>query len=468
MVAIILGLNIKEAAILGMIDTSLLEKRSQSLEYGDYRNEESLFVSDDDNDMIYPDEAKSGPRLDSPTSASSHQKAFDGYSEASVDGETRVLGARTDSSHLASLASAPLTELNPPAAFNSPGFATSPQPLLAASSDPPEVFHQPPDVQLSEETPASHSVNNGYESPFASLATPVLEDRLSQQPSPVNPALPLKSFAAPDLESNSNPGLTAGQPSSVLDGVKSGAVSWGTNATFTFPGQTSNSGETSDDQQPQKSPPKPAQISFTASSAMLGEAKPTFTFPSQASTSVDTTNIPQSQNPSPKTEKFSFSEPSVITGGTKPAVTFPSQVSNVGDTKSIPKPQDTHKPAQFSFSIPPASSGGANTTFTVPGQTSDSRETGDSQQPQISPSKTAQISFSAPPAISGETRPSFTFTSQTRDPDGSSKLQNPFSKPVQVNFPQPSPTSVNPFAPKTADGTFFIEKNFGDNKLMAL
>ncbi|OJI88981.1 hypothetical protein ASPTUDRAFT_35080 [Aspergillus tubingensis CBS 134.48] len=85
--AIILGLNIKEAANLGMVDISHLSERIPALPAPMTTNDDSLFVSDDDN-VSQPFNFKTAgspsqeesPR-DSPSSASSLQNAFAGFSQ---------------------------------------------------------------------------------------------------------------------------------------------------------------------------------------------------------------------------------------------------------------------------------------------------------------------------------------------------------------------------------------------------
>ena len=61
MAAIILGLNIKDAASLGMIDRALLSQRVQRPLTGpDFENNDSLFVSDDDNETFAPTSQSNG------------------------------------------------------------------------------------------------------------------------------------------------------------------------------------------------------------------------------------------------------------------------------------------------------------------------------------------------------------------------------------------------------------------------
>ncbi|KAI9929905.1 hypothetical protein AWENTII_003645 [Aspergillus wentii] len=96
--AIILGLNIKEAVNLGMIDSSLLSQRTASFAAPKFgaTDDDSLFVSDDDNEMqtstfqpngvfstLSQPAAPAAP-AESPDSASSLRNGFDDFSQATT------------------------------------------------------------------------------------------------------------------------------------------------------------------------------------------------------------------------------------------------------------------------------------------------------------------------------------------------------------------------------------------------
>ncbi|KAH8433141.1 putative leucine permease transcriptional regulator (SAC3) [Aspergillus melleus] len=416
LVAVILGLNIKEAAILNMIDTSLLETRAQALEYGDYRNEESLFVSDDDNDSIYPHEAalRSGARLDSPTSASSLQKNFDELLEPSAGGGTSTLTNQANSSHPASPFSAPFAQGNTPPTFNSPEFVIfPPQSGRGIRAEPSPVFGGHADIQSSSEPSASRPLDNTGKTPVSSPAAPLFENKLLQQVNTVEPDLSSHNLTLSASESNNSSGLTAGQSSSFLIGAKPSSISWGSNTPFTFPSQTSDAGDTGSNQPLQSTPSEPSQNNFFKPPAIPDGSKPTFTFPSQTSDSGTGRDDQQPQNVPPRPSQVNIFESSVPSGAAKPTFTFPSQTSVSGDTSTAQQSQDAlSKRSQISFSQPPTLSGGVKPTFAFPSQTSNASNTSDALQPQ-----------------------------------------NVAPKPLQINISEPPPTTSNPFAPKKPDDT---------------
>lgn len=91
LVALILGLNVKEAASLGMINRSLLPQRIYplpTLELGTSTDDDALFVSDDDNEPeVLPPQPNGMPEILTSTSPSSLDKSFEELSQPIPDHE---------------------------------------------------------------------------------------------------------------------------------------------------------------------------------------------------------------------------------------------------------------------------------------------------------------------------------------------------------------------------------------------
>ncbi|KAF4277336.1 hypothetical protein KXW65_007067 [Aspergillus fumigatus] len=195
MVAIILGLNIKEAATLGMIDSSYLPQRSLALPAPKPEaptDDDALFVSDDDNELRPPaiqtngNVSQGGVFTESPASASSLHNAFTELSQSTTNAEA----APTQSSPTSSIAQMTnITQTSGPAKTFSSLFS-------GTSSAGDATAH----------TVAPHNPFASISSPFMPFKTPVTE-----QTAPTLPAVS-SSHQPTSIFSTGTYSLTPGKP----------------------------------------------------------------------------------------------------------------------------------------------------------------------------------------------------------------------------------------------------------------
>ncbi|RAL02125.1 putative leucine permease transcriptional regulator (SAC3) [Aspergillus ibericus CBS 121593] len=281
--AIILGLNIKESANLGMIDVSHLSERVPALPApvpGPFTNDDSLFVSDDENvSMSYnvqmaeiPSQDES-PR-DSPASASSLRNAFAGFPqpEASTEpdrpnpfsfaqpptnaqpSETKHQASSSlfPSSSTAGVFPAPATAAPSPfspatSPFNLP---KNPQGEGAPAFTPPPANQQPTSMFTAAPQPATS--DNKANAPLFS-STP-FKFPTASQPNTTSTSLPSPSVFSFDAKPDPVDVPAASQPApSIFDSAKAPLSSGTPNSIFRFPGQNTVSAE-APAQQPQAAP----------------------------------------------------------------------------------------------------------------------------------------------------------------------------------------------------------------------
>ncbi|KAL2839939.1 SAC3/GANP/Nin1/mts3/eIF-3 p25 family-domain-containing protein [Aspergillus pseudoustus] len=165
LVAIVLGLNIKEAAALGMIDRELLSERDSA--QVSYNDDDSLFVSDDDNEM-----SATAPQINEASTMTGGLSAPFGASSQSA--------SQNLSGPAPSIASPQELEEHKP--------STTPNPFgsLVPSADTPNSFATPPAPSL-----------NPFAKPFSPFSSAqVLETKPTPSPSPVSIGQPLNIFSS--------------------------------------------------------------------------------------------------------------------------------------------------------------------------------------------------------------------------------------------------------------------------------
>ncbi|GMG05212.1 unnamed protein product [Aspergillus oryzae] len=239
LVAIILGLNIKQASQLGMVDSSVLQERPLALPApttGSTADNDALFVSDDDNETPQPrgDFAQDGLVQDLPTSADSFRGVFEESSQTSTSAEpTQSAGfSQMPSVFQPSEGAKPLSSL----------FATGPSAGAPTASAPSNPFAGLSSL-ASSKTPGTNNSSSPFSfglntsqsaSIFSAAPSPAEQDKpdasntISTAPTFKFPSIfqpsttPTTSpFSFPTTSSDAKPhqavGLTAGQPSGILD-----------------------------------------------------------------------------------------------------------------------------------------------------------------------------------------------------------------------------------------------------------
>ncbi|PYH41729.1 putative leucine permease transcriptional regulator (SAC3) [Aspergillus saccharolyticus JOP 1030-1] len=172
--AIILGLNIKEAANLAMIDSSLLPERVSALPAPralTSTNEDSLFVSDEDNAPAFRSTPQEGSSRNSPTSTSGFQNAFANAPAPAISTEssrppTFSFAKPSVSPQAPQKQASPFSSLSPNPSFAAFG-APSPSPLspfangVPTSSQPSQPSFGLPAVMSSQPPSSSSPFANG-------------------------------------------------------------------------------------------------------------------------------------------------------------------------------------------------------------------------------------------------------------------------------------------------------------------
>lgn len=253
LVAVILGMSVREAARMGMIDESILRPRTKTVHGVSTPEDNELFVSDKDNQLPAPVVEMVSPPL---------------------DGETR------DSDSSASGIRNPFQRPHPPAAVNP--FA-KPQPTMPAAEHPPETLQspQPP---------------NPFASMFSNAATP------STTPAPAAPAPSPFATSMAKTQSTSTPSTSSFSFPTTTTAPKekaSGAAMFATKSPSIFP--PSGSSVTPPlDSTAQPNPFAASAASFTANKPfMAGTKEETPTVTSGQASSLFSGSSFTSSTPSP-------------------------------------------------------------------------------------------------------------------------------------------------------------------------
>lgn len=299
LVAIVLGLNVKEAAILGMIDRSLLPERDSSIApIGQMAidNDDSLFVSEDDNEVsptgIGISQSNEGPAeatsKQPPTSGSG--SAFAGISEptaVSVQSPTtgfsfpkpnesqtpaapNPLGSLFGDNKSEETASSP--SLNPFAKPFSPFSSLQGTESSQPTATPPKSASPAQPPSLFSNTGSSAQTSQSEEAPATSAASPFSFPSAIQPPAPQsslsNPFQNIQKpttsntspFGAPSLfnvKPDQPSGSTAGQSStSIFDTAKPTPPEAST-PSFSFSKPIQSATQEHQTSTPKTSPPQP-------------------------------------------------------------------------------------------------------------------------------------------------------------------------------------------------------------------
>ncbi|KAL4806133.1 SAC3/GANP/Nin1/mts3/eIF-3 p25 family-domain-containing protein [Aspergillus unguis] len=182
LVAVVLGLNVQEAATLGMIDRSVLSERVSApalQQQMSIDNDDSLFVSEDENETTTPTQpSETAPSM--PSQPSIGFGATNGF--GSISQQQQQPAQPTPASNPFNQpkaadskppASNPFSSLFPSAATN-----TSPAPSTSATASPSlNPFAKPFSPVPSSQPPVSFSppVSSAQPSPFSNAGTPASE-----------------------------------------------------------------------------------------------------------------------------------------------------------------------------------------------------------------------------------------------------------------------------------------------------
>lgn len=277
MVAIILGLSIREASSLGMIDSSVLPERSLALPAPkpsvSKDNDDSLFVSDDENEIPAPTVQMDEQPLDAfhddnpPESASTFQNGF----------------AQQTGNFLTSGLSAEAPAFQPSKPFPSPFGGSLGGTPAAPQSTAPNPFGSISPFASSQTTPATQPATQSFgpfslapENPNPTLdaapttAAPSSDQNATNNAAPASTAPQFKfpsasqpfassPFGAPLTSTPPNPfnkpteNTTDQPPKSLFDSVKPPAFPASTGSLFNFSNQSTTSKE-EDSQAPPKDP----------------------------------------------------------------------------------------------------------------------------------------------------------------------------------------------------------------------
>ncbi|OGM42606.1 putative leucine permease transcriptional regulator (SAC3) [Aspergillus bombycis] len=269
LVAIILGLNIKQAAQLGMVDSSVLQELPMALSAatGDSADDDALFVSDDDNETPQPNGDFAQDLL---TSADSLRGGFEESAQTSTSAEpTQTAGvfSQTPSMFQPSEGSKSLSSLFAPGPSASALTESAPSNPFAglsslAPSKTPETNNSSSPFSFGPNTSQSTSIFTAAPGPAKQQEKSDAPKAVSAAPASKFPSLfqpsttPANSpFSFPTTSSNAKPHqaaeLTAGQSCSIFDTANvptpSGAPStmFNTAAPSTVPSDTGSSAQTS-------------------------------------------------------------------------------------------------------------------------------------------------------------------------------------------------------------------------------
>ncbi|RAL14206.1 putative leucine permease transcriptional regulator (SAC3) [Aspergillus homomorphus CBS 101889] len=367
--AIILGLNIKEAANLEMIDSSLLPERVPALPAPQSHtsgNDDSLFVSDDDNPPAFRFTPSHGSSRNSPTSTSSLQNTFANVPPAASSTESTP-GATFSFAQPSITSQAPEKQVAPSSLFpntSSAAFgAPSPSPSAPfASVSPP--FPQSGQTQLG--LPAtSSSQSSSFPSPFASGASPFSQFKPPQQEHDLAAFPSNQQASASSVTTTTSPFSFSNPPPE--DGIRnptpntSSAQQVSASSPFSSTTSTFNFGQPA--QQEQTKPTFPTLNNQPSASIFAGAQSPIpekqqetasplpsptpFKFPGSVtpqpfSTSPFSTSVPASAS-NPISSTPGNSAPSIFNTNTRPSSDVSSGLSF---SASVPSPASDNAAAQ--------------------------------------------------------------------------------------------------------------------------
>ncbi|KAF7118694.1 hypothetical protein CNMCM5793_008233 [Aspergillus hiratsukae] len=397
MVAIILGLNIKEAATLGMIDSSFLPQRSLALPAPEPEaptDDDALFVSDEDNEMRPPsiqtngNVSQGGVFTESPASASSLRNAFKELSQSTTNAEATATQNKTPSSSIAQVTSIAQTS-EPAKTFSSlfsgtssAGAATAPTGApsnpFASIPSPFTPFKTPVTEQKAPTLPAASS-SQQTTSIFPTAAynfAPGKPDTTSAsttsqfkpnlfQPSTAPTTSPFGLPQTPSIfKPDQAPGLTANQPpTSIFDTGKPFSAPQILSSVFSPAGQNGLPGK-AEAERPQPSLFKPAET--TSAPSPFAQASNLFTpAKDDSSAAVQSTNVfsfakpvevkAPEQKPADEVESLKTPQEETVAERSAPAEEpLPSRVEDVAEQQQ-PRPLFTKasSPEPISATPPP-------------------------------------------------------------------------------------------------------------------
>ncbi|GCB24258.1 SAC3 family protein 1 [Aspergillus awamori] len=341
--AIILGLNIKEATNLGMVDTTHLSERISALPAPMTTSDDSLFVSDDEHvsqpfnfQAAGPFSQEESPR-DSPSSASSLQNAFVGFSQP----ETSNPPAFAFAPHPTPQPSQPFdtqkqtfSSLFPPrSTANTSGSPTSAPSNPFANAMPSSTLSEsPPKESITAFTPPS--ANQQPKSIFASAPSPVASQNTDKPslfppttpfsfPNSVNSnTAPTSPFSTPTVsfsqETDQANVPAAGQPTpSVFNTVKPPFSSGTSNSIFSFSNESRISADVVPQSQTSSQPFGAASPPFTTASAPVKQEQSRLFFAPPPLAPSDTASQAQLGSPSLKEKQSMPSDDSIAVHFTK-------------------------------------------------------------------------------------------------------------------------------------------------------
>ncbi|PYH80452.1 hypothetical protein BO82DRAFT_355425 [Aspergillus uvarum CBS 121591] len=457
--AIILGLNIKEAANLQMIDSSLLPERVPALpapQPHPSTNDDSLFVSDDENPSAFRfTSSHEGSSRNSPTSTSSLQNAFVNVPPAVISTDpsrppTFSFASPSPQPQAPEKQAAPFSSLFPNSSSNAFG-APSPLPPTPFATGTP---HLPQSSQSQSGLSATSSSQPLSSSPFSNGASAFSLSKHPQQDQSTT-AFPSASgnqqassgafaattspfsFPKPPQQNESNKHV-----SSTSNAQKASSNSFSsTTSPFNFgqpaqPEQATAALPTGNSQQPifasVQSPgqEKQQQPPLSSLSSSTPFKFPTSFTPQPSSTSPFSTSVPASAS-NPVLSSTGLSTPSIFsTGGSKP--TFDG-LSGSGFSASVPSLTSDNAAAKQPPSLFPNPS--EETTKPI------------SPFPSFStPKETKQpnTSFAQPPAAKSDVSPKEKQSLPSGVKASISDKQFDNSTPVQADVPAVSVSEKEP------------------------
>ncbi|KAL2794994.1 SAC3/GANP/Nin1/mts3/eIF-3 p25 family-domain-containing protein [Aspergillus keveii] len=326
LVAIVLGLNVKEAATLGMIDRELLSERDSAM--ASYDNDESLFVSDDDNEMS------------TPTSQSNNTSSMTGAVSPSFGASSQPAPSNHPGPGLGASFSPKPEEPKPSASPNPFGSLFPSASSPSSSASPPALSLNPfakpfspfPSAQTPETkpTPSPPPVSNGQPASIFSNGAVFTQSKPEEKaPSPAT-----SPFQFPSVSQSSKPASPLASGNAFAQAKPEDKASTSPAATpFQFPGVSKPTSQPpspsifSNIQQPTNSTTSP--FSAPQLPATVPTSGPTA---GQSSTSIFDTAKP-TPTPESRASLFSFSTPEPV--ALKP------QASASDISKSQPPPQST-------------------------------------------------------------------------------------------------------------------------------
>ncbi|KAJ5512580.1 SAC3/GANP/Nin1/mts3/eIF-3 p25 [Penicillium fimorum] len=336
LVAVILGMNIREAARMGMIDRSQLSDKSETLPEAEAEDGD-LFVSDIDNQTPAP-VVETYNTLLQDTSAS----------------EFRIASESQKSLQSTPASSPSLFQSNPPPAASKP-----PNPF-AAPFQPSKMPSPPPPNPFATLMPSTFAIPTAP-SPFTSSPNPFLTPKEAEPSNKTDASTLTTNVAASLFQTKPSPQIDTAEkpavPSISPAGPSPSAFASTSSSIFSKPAYAKSKTETSDTTSPAPAFSKPSI--FPPSSTA---DKPASMFPNGSGSVLSTAS-----NPFATPSTFSFSKPSDSTEKTEtPAATTPAQSTLFKPTGTSPHGAGAFTaPSPFSFPKPSESAQNTETPATV-------------------------------------------------------------------------------------------------------